>query len=56
MEPSDRIEFMTYQGEKDLALVIGLIEKELSEPYPIYTYRYFVQKWPQHTILAFLDG
>jgi N-alpha-acetyltransferase 30 len=39
-----------------LQLVIGLIEKELSEPYPIYTYRYFVQKWPDHTFLAFLDG
>ena len=33
-----------------------MIEKELSEPYPISTYRYFVQKWPQHTFLAFLDG
>jgi peptide alpha-N-acetyltransferase len=33
-----------------------MIEKELSEPYPIYTYRYFVKKWPQHTFLAFLDG
>ena len=33
-----------------------MIEKELSEPYPIYTYRYFVKKWPQHSFLAFLDG
>jgi len=33
-----------------------MIEKELSEPYPIYTYRYFVQKYPQHTFLAFLEG
>ncbi len=32
-----------------------MIEKELSEPYPIYTYRYFVQKYPQHTLLAFLE-
>ncbi len=33
-----------------------MIEKELSEPYPIYTYRYFVQKFPDHTFLAILDG
>lgn len=33
-----------------------MIEKELSEPYPIYTYRYFVQKFPQHTFLAYIDG
>ena len=31
-----------------------MIEKELSEPYPIYTYRYFVQKWPHLTELAYL--
>jgi N-alpha-acetyltransferase 30 len=36
--------------------VISLIEKELSEPYPIYTYRYFVHQFPEHTFLAFLDG
>ena len=30
-----------------------MIEKELSEPYPIYTYRYFVQKWPHLTMLAY---
>lgn len=32
-----------------------MIEKELSEPYPIYTYRYFVQQFPDHTYLAFLE-
>ena len=30
-----------------------MIEKELSEPYPIYTYRYFVQKWPHLTMMAY---
>lgn len=32
----------TFKTEADLQTIIGLIEKELSEPYPIYTYRYFV--------------
>lgn len=30
-----------------------MIEKELSEPYPIYTYRYFLHKWPELGIMAF---
>ena len=33
-----------------------MMEKELSEPYPIYTYRYFVQKWPHLTELAYIKG
>ncbi|CDW74088.1 n-acetyltransferase mak3 [Stylonychia lemnae] len=51
----DKITYRNFESEKDLAIIIGLIEKELSEPYPIYTYRYFVQKWPQHTYLAFYE-
>ena len=53
---ADRVEYKTFKTEEDLQTVINLIAKELSEPYPIYTYRYFVQKWPEHTIMAFLDG
>ena len=30
-----------------------MMEQELSEPYPIYTYRYFVQKWPFLTMMAY---
>ena len=39
---ADRIEYRTFKSEEDLATIIRMIEKELSEPYPIYTYRYFV--------------
>jgi peptide alpha-N-acetyltransferase len=35
--------------------IIAMIEQELSEPYPIYTYRYFVQKWPELTLLAYFE-
>ena len=38
----DEICFRFFEGEEDLATIISMIEKELSEPYPIYTYRYFV--------------
>ena len=49
----DELEFRTFEGEEDLQTIIGMIETELSEPYPIYTYRYFVQKWPHLTYLAY---
>jgi peptide alpha-N-acetyltransferase len=32
------------------------MELNLSEPYPIYTYRYFVQKWPELCFLAMYEG
>ncbi|KAK0555307.1 N-alpha-acetyltransferase 30 [Tilletia horrida] len=46
------IELVTYRGEHQLGAIIGLIEKELSEPYLIYTYRYFLNEWPHLAWLA----
>lgn len=37
-------------------MIVNMISKELSEPYPIYTYRYFVQKWPELTLMAHFEG
>ncbi len=31
---------LQYKGATDLALVMGLIDNELSEPYSIFTYRW----------------
>ena len=42
---STKIEFCDYEGEKDLVDVIALIENDLSEPYSIFTYRYFINNW-----------
>ena len=50
------IVFRPFATEQDLQTVITMIGKELSEPYPIYTYRYFVQKWPELTLLAHFEG
>ncbi|SNX83281.1 related to MAK3 N-acetyltransferase [Melanopsichium pennsylvanicum] len=33
--------------------IINLIEKELSEPYIVYTYRYFVNQWPNLCFFAY---
>lgn len=30
-----------------------MISRDLSEPYPIYTYRYFVQQWPELTYMIY---
>jgi len=52
----EKIEYTTYQGESQLADLMALIDKDLSEPYSIYTYRYFINNWPQLCILASLSN
>ncbi|XP_066335660.1 N-alpha-acetyltransferase MAK3-like [Miscanthus floridulus] len=47
------IAYVSYGGEQHLPLVMSLVDEELSEPYSIFTYRYFVYLWPQLTFLAF---
>ena len=44
-----------YKDERDLPIVMHLIDNELSEPYSIFTYRYFLHQWPQLCYLAY-DG
>lgn len=39
------IAYRQYTGEADLPHIISLVEHELSEPYVIYTYRYFLNQW-----------
>jgi peptide alpha-N-acetyltransferase len=36
-----------YQSEAELPEIMALIEKDLSEPYTVYTYRYFIHQWPK---------
>jgi len=42
-----------YEGEQDLPTVMHLVDNELSEPYSIFTYRYFLHNWPKLCFLAF---
>lgn len=49
--PSE-IEYVSYGGEQHLPLIMGLVDDELSEPYSIFTYRYFVYLWPNLTFLV----
>lgn len=39
------VTYRQYAGEADLPAVMSLVQFELSEPYVIYTYRYFLANW-----------
>ncbi|KAI4387678.1 hypothetical protein MLD38_000091 [Melastoma candidum] len=50
---ASEVEYVSYGGEHHLPLIMRLVDDELSEPYSIFTYRYFVYLWPQLCFLAF---
>lgn len=37
--------YRPYSGEADLPYIMDLVQSELSEPYVIYTFRYFLHQW-----------
>jgi len=49
------ITYRPYAGESDLPAIMALVETELSEPYVIYTYRYFLHGWPHLAFMAEVD-
>jgi peptide alpha-N-acetyltransferase len=49
---ASEIEYVSYGGEHHLPLIMNLVDQELSEPYSIFTYRYFVYLWPQLSFLV----
>eukprot|EP01130_Rhizamoeba_saxonica_P001114 TRINITY_DN10989_c0_g1_i1.p1 TRINITY_DN10989_c0_g1~~TRINITY_DN10989_c0_g1_i1.p1 ORF type:complete len:190 (-),score=30.76 TRINITY_DN10989_c0_g1_i1:25-522(-) len=56
MGETNDISFVTYSCEEDqIKGIIALMEEGLSEPYSIYTYRYFLNIWPKLCWLA-MDG
>jgi hypothetical protein len=51
------IAFYSYSSEeKQLPLMQRLIEADLSEPYSIFTYRYFLNFWPQLSFMVLNSG
>eukprot|EP00033_Pygsuia_biforma_P002523 GCRY01002794.1.p1 GENE.GCRY01002794.1~~GCRY01002794.1.p1 ORF type:complete len:209 (+),score=15.62 GCRY01002794.1:164-790(+) len=44
--------FEQYKGEEQLDIVKELVENNLSEPYSVFTYRYFLNQWPKFCFLA----
>lgn len=49
---SSSITYVGYSSELQLPSIIHLIENDLSEPYSIYTYRYFIHNWPDLCFLV----
>jgi hypothetical protein len=41
------IQYIVYESEQQMEDIMRLITKDLSEPYSIYTYRYFIHNWPR---------
>ncbi|XP_045773991.1 N-alpha-acetyltransferase 30-like [Maniola jurtina] len=52
----EEIEIMAYESELQMPEIMRLIQKDLSEPYSIYTYRYFIHNWPKLCFLASHEG
>lgn len=48
--------FEPFKGEHQLERIISLLEEHLPEPYSVYTYRYFVNNWPQLTFTCSACG
>ncbi|THU93830.1 acyl-CoA N-acyltransferase, partial [Dendrothele bispora CBS 962.96] len=48
-----QIVYRQYLGESDLPHIMALVQSELSEPYVIYTFRYFLHQWPHLSFLAY---
>nr|XP_033808264.1 N-alpha-acetyltransferase 30 [Geotrypetes seraphini] len=49
------IRYVRYESELQMPDIMRLITKDLSEPYSIYTYRYFIHNWPQLCFLAMVN-
>ena len=50
------ITYEMYESELQMPDVMKLMKTALSEPYSIYTYRYFIHNWPQLCVLAKCEG
>ncbi|KAG8981314.1 N-alpha-acetyltransferase mak3 [Tulasnella sp. JGI-2019a] len=49
----EEIRYRQYTTETDLPEIMALVQSELSEPYVIYTYRYFLQQWAHLAYIAY---
>ena len=46
------ISYEMYESELQMPCIMRLMKTALSEPYSIYTYRYFIHNWPQLCMMA----
>lgn len=55
LDEEKKIQYHTYKGEEELEMIKEMIQKDLSEPYSIFTYRYFISGWPDLCYLVILN-
>ena len=48
------IEYVDYIDERQLPAIMELVDHDLSEPYSIFTYRYFLCNWPGLCMVAMM--
>ena len=46
------ITISSYANEDQLGDIMVLMSKDLSEPYSVFTYRYFLHQWPKYCLLV----
>ena len=51
-EKDINLSYVSYESELQMEAIMALITKDLSEPYSIYTYRYFIHNWPKLCFLV----
>lgn len=51
-EDNHNLTYEPYESEHQLQYIMDLIATDLSEPYSIYTYRYFLHAWPDLCFLC----
>ena len=47
-----RVVYEPFRDESQMREIVALIERDLSEPYSVFTYRYFIWQWPQLCLLV----
>jgi N-alpha-acetyltransferase 30 len=54
--PDEDVVYVDYTDESMVQDIQNLVSKDLSEPYSIFTYRYFLHTWPSLCICAYING
>jgi ribosomal protein S18 acetylase RimI-like enzyme len=49
---SDGITLRTFRDESEMQWIVDMMARDLSEPYSVFTYRYFLHNWPDLSWLA----
>ena len=50
------IEYVPYESELQLPEIMRLMKADLSEPYSVYTYRYFIHNWPKLCLMVCINN